>query len=376
MTGRRKICLTFVGDITKDSRATRFIRTLSEEFEIHVVTLHHRALQFEYCGAHVQQLAMADEESLRFSLHAFWMEGTSLATSLAADAYIASDLYSLPVAGRASKAIGTKLIYDSRELYTSIAALKHRTIVQRFWNLVERHYARNAWAITTVNAAIGKLVAERFRDIPVHVLKNYPNEIVSESSNRIRETLAIPADEIILLSQGGLQVGRGAILAVNAIRYFDNSHLVFLGDGILTSEVFLEAQRFGIEQRVHHIPAVPSIDVLPWTASADIGLCIIENYGESYYNSLPNKLFEYIVAGVPVIGSAFPEIASVITGYGVGLTVNPESEHELVAAIRSMLNEESRAKHRHRCIEVRTNFLWEREREKFLHLIHSIPTSR
>jgi glycosyltransferase involved in cell wall biosynthesis len=177
---------------------------------------------------------------------------------------------------------------------------------------------------------------------------------------------------MILLSQGGLQRGRGALLYVEALAQLPGCTLVFLGEGSMADEIAEAADTHGVRERVHVLPSVPSEELLSWTASADVGLCMIENLSKSYYLSLPNKLFEYFAAGLPVIGSDFPEIGAVLRTSGAGIPVSPDSVENFVAAVRRIQNDDRlRAELMQRSREAGKTYQWEGEKQLLRTLIEN-----
>jgi glycosyltransferase involved in cell wall biosynthesis len=331
----------------------------AERYDVHVLALH--GSEVVAPGEVTVHRLEPEHPSLRRSLPAFWRRGGALAKALNADLYFASDLYSLPVAARAARARTVPLLFDSRELYTDIAALHGRTLTQRFWRTVLRMYARRAAMLFTVNESIADILRKDGYD--VRVLRNLPERIVREKTDRIRQVLNISATQHIVLSQGGIQRGRGALLAVRAVAAVPDCALVFLGDGAMSGEVVEEARRQGCALRVHILPAVPSAELLEWTASADVGLCLIEDVGLSYRLSLPNKLFEYIAAGVPVLGSDLPEIARVVRALDVGSIVPADDAHAVSLALAELLHSPERLKqYREHCLAHALALQWQQER--------------
>ncbi|MFA6234710.1 MAG: glycosyltransferase, partial [Bacteroidota bacterium] len=115
---------------------------------------------------------------------------------------------------------------------------------------------------------------------------------------------------------------------------------------------------------------VSSAELSAWTASADLGMCLIENLGRSYFLSLPNKLFEYFAAGIPVVGSDFPEIGAVLRETGAGIAVDPAHSELLRKAIRTLLDDSGRyARAKTACLIASKEFHWEKEREVLLRAI-------
>ncbi len=362
MENTPRACLTFVGDILRDSRALRFIEALAETHAVTALTASREAENRALPSFHLRSLPLLREGKLRRSLWRFWREGGALARTLDARLWIASDLYSLPVASAGARGSSAPLLYDSRELYASIAALHRRPVTQKFWSILERRYARVAGGITTVNDSIAEILRASFPGKKIAVIHNYPSGPFPERADLLRSRLAIPAGMKLLLSQGGLQEGRGGGTAILALRELPECALVFLGSGPLADRWKRLAAECGVEARVYFIEAVPAAEVPAYAASADIGICLIEDLGVSYRLSLPNKLFASIAAGVPVVASRFPEIGRVVGETGAGLTVDPSDPAETASAIRRLLADPHLYEDcRRACLAARVRFTWEKE---------------
>ncbi len=342
MEPRCVVLFTFVGDLRRDSRLHRMAASLLPRMDVHVLALASQEGDTDVGGIHLHERAPGAAASLRRRLPAFWRSGAAEAAAIAPDVCIAADLYSLPIVARLHRRRGVPFIYDSRELYTSIAALQGRRFMQRWWSWLERRHARHASGIMTVNTSIAAVLQQHFPMNPVTVVPNHPDWPPAAPSTALRDALGISPDRHVLLSQGGLQRGRGAFTAVDAVALLDDCELVFLGDGPLHDAIIAHAAALGVQHCVHVHPAVPVTRLPAMTASADLGLCLIENLGSSYHHSLPNKLFEYLAAGLPVVGSAFPEIGAVIDESGAGVTVDPADAAAVATAIAGILRDTRR----------------------------------
>jgi len=304
-----------------------------------------------------------------FFLH-FYFKSILPTIQLKADIYFASDLYSLPIAYLAAKSNHSKLIYDSRELYSSIAALKHRRFEQRVWRTIEKFLIKRANATVTVNESIAQILSREYTIPKPVVLLNCPRYQEIKQSNKLREVCHIAEGKRILLYQGGLQQGRGIFTLLEVIQRLPDCVLLFLGDGALKEELRMKSEK--LKERVYIIDAVPVEQLLLYTASADAGLCLIENYGSSYYLSLPNKFFEYVMAGVPILASNFPEMKRIIDEYKVGETANPEDVNDIAEKIQRLL---SPGHHQHlveNCRAAAKIYNWDIESKKLIATIDNL----
>ncbi|NOY05903.1 MAG: glycosyltransferase family 4 protein [Chlorobi bacterium] len=358
-----------MGDPRKDSRCWKFARSLRGLGEVTIVGAGVAREDFNMDGIAVSQVPAFSRESFPAAWLSFYAGARMAASRLDADVYIASDLYSLPAAVAAGR---RKIVwYDSRELYSDLSTLQGKPLRRAFWRTVEKKYGRRARVVTTVNASIADILRGRFRR--VDVIRNYPLPVRYERDEAFRKRCGVPPGRFLLLSQGGLQKGRGAFVILDALQSRVDASVVFLGDGPLKGEITAYAEILGMSERVSLLPAVPLRDLPACTASADVGLCVIENLGRSYYLSLPNKLFEYIMAGVPVVASDFPELGAVIQEEGVGLACDPGRPDSIRAAIDKLLDDrETYEKCRMACLSARDRFNWEREEKKLFRIAKEI----
>ena len=186
-----------------------------------------------------------------------------------------------------------------------------------------------------VNNSIGEWYRQRHPRARVVVVRNVPpcEFVPGAPSTRLRDLCGIPPDHLVFLYQGTIGEGRAVGLVLDAfVRAAPDRHVVFLGYGELEVDVRRVAAS---HPNVHFLPGVAPADLLEYTSSADVGLCLIEDRCLSYYLSLPNKLFEYIVVGVPVIVSAFPEMTAMVesTSSGWAIPVRADELERLVGSL-------------------------------------------
>jgi glycosyltransferase involved in cell wall biosynthesis len=233
------------------------------------------------------------------------------------------DLLPLPVAVRIKRDTGAKLIYDAHELETERAGLRglRRRLAQR----TERRMMRHVDAIVTVSPSIVDWYRNRHPGVEVVLVRNVPERVpVNETAEPLRDRLGVPDDAALFISIGGFSRGRGIERALCA--FADDSvrhHVVFMGFGPLAGEI--DAAAAGCA-RIHRIPPVSPDEVVWFAAGADVGLSLTEDSCLNHRFCLPNKVFESLVAGVPVLCSDLPDQANLIRGYGAGWTVGASIE--------------------------------------------------
>jgi glycosyltransferase involved in cell wall biosynthesis len=289
-----------------------------------------------------------------------------------ADYYFAEDVQTLPFISVIGKLKRGKVLYDSRELYGFLAGLKNKKTLQKSIQIIEGIFIRLVDYVITTGNMDTDFIKEKFKLQNVLTLRNLP--IYKEHFNpvNIREKFNIQADDKVLLYQGVVLHGRGLRLVFEAIKKVGGFSLLIVGDG--EEMVFYKqlAVKIGIENRVVFAGRVSQDDLLNLTAGADIGLAVIENLSLSYFYALPNKLFEYIMAGKPVIASNFPQMKEVIEKYDVGYTINPDNEQDLVEVLLRIKSDPHLLEVLQRnCETASTELHWEKEFETLEFLFSS-----
>jgi glycosyltransferase involved in cell wall biosynthesis len=241
---------------------------------------------------------------------------------------------------------GSHVIYDARDVYAesnNIARLPgpaRAAFARR-----ERAWARRADAILTVNDGVADLLAARWGvERPTVVMNCSPAWAPPEPSpDLLREALDLPARTLVALYHGGFMADRGLPELVAAMRRpgLEAAHLALLGSGALEPDLRRLAAEPAAAGRVHVLPPVPPEELLPWVASADVGVMPNQPRTLNERLSTPNKLFECLAAGLPVVSSDFPERRRIILldpEGPLGAVCDPTDPDALAAAIRSILD--------------------------------------
>ncbi len=210
------------------------------------------------------------------------------------------------------------------------------------------------------------------------LIRNVPVYRSPSKSERLRQHLGLHPNTRIALYQGHLQPDRGLDRLVLAARYLNPEIvIVIMGKEFKGMKSYLEALivREEVEDRIKILPPVPYQELLEWTASADIGLIIYDpDYAFNIRTLLPNKLFEYMMAGRPVLASHLDAISEVIRAYDVGQIVETLTPEAIGADMNAMLADHlTLARMSSNALEAaRADFYWEKESQKLLHLYQDI----
>jgi glycosyltransferase involved in cell wall biosynthesis len=255
-----------------------------------------------------------------------------------ADVWHCHDLNTLTVGVRCKrKRPGTRLVYDSHELATERSRM---TRWQRFRAIrAERRGLRHVDATIWTTHSRAQHVVDRYGiDFPT-ILRNVPEIIQVEAGWDLHRKLDIPNRRRILIYQGSVQEYRGIEETIEAVTQLDDCVLVVVGYGYHRPTLEEVVRQRGLTDKVKFFGPIPNDELLYYTASADVGMCVIRGQSLSYRWSLPNKLFEYMMAGIPVVASDYEEMGRVVKETGVGTVCNPDDPESIAAAVRAIIDD-------------------------------------
>ena len=278
------------------------------------------------------------------------------------------DLNTLAVGVRCKrKRPGTRLVYDSHELATERSRMSQRA--RRRAGREERRGLRHVDEGIWTTRTRAEYIVRRY-GIPFPTLiHNVPEMLEVEQGWDLHERLGIPADRRILLYQGSIQEFRGIEESIEAVTLLERCVLVIIGYGYHRPTLEDMVNRRGLDDRVRFFGPIPNDELLYYTASADVGLCVIRGQSLSYRWSMPNKLFEYMMAGIPVVASDFEEMGRVVREEGVGTVCDPDDPQSIAAAVRAIIDDpDAQARFRAATRVAITRYNWDHEEQKLLAL--------
>lgn len=282
-----------------------------------------------------------------------------------ADIYHANDLNTLPQAIVCSKLrLKPKpLIYDSHEVQSDRTGYNPKTIKR-----IESFMLKFVDQMIVENHTRAKYNEDIYGFYP-KTLYNYSEKYNIEEKPQINlhKKIGINEDEKILLYQGGLQQGRGLELLIEAMDEIEEGHLLFIGGGKLTQTLKEQAEASKQADRIHFLDKVPFQELPSYTREAYLGFQVLQNICFNHYSASSNKLFEYMMAHVPVVSCDFPEIKKVVEESNTGLIVDSHNASEIANAVNQLVKDTSlRNQLSENTKQAKEIYNWNNEKSKLL----------
>jgi glycosyltransferase involved in cell wall biosynthesis len=288
---------------------------------------------------------------------------------------VASDLDTLVPCWIVSRIFRQTLVYDSHEYFTGQYGLQQRRFRHFLWKQVERFIVPKIRHMITVSDSIADLYRKEYGVDPI-VVRNVSPE-VSHLKPHDRRALGAGADELLVVFQGaGINGGRGAEELISAMPLTDRVRLVIIGTGDIIESLKMRAAGSDAHERILFLPRMSWEEMMRYTMCCDAGVsmdtdtCINQRY------SLPNKVFDYIAAGLPVLVSPLPEVAALVERYGCGMVLTGVTPDEIAGQLQKLADDRPLLLSlRRNAEEARRELTWEKEKIKEQELIRSVIKS-
>ncbi|HKR06531.1 MAG TPA: glycosyltransferase [Bacteroidia bacterium] len=293
-----------------------------------------------------------------------------------ADILLANDLDTLPANYLAARLNNMPLVYDSHEYFTEVPELENRPFVKKIWKSIEQFIFPQLKYIYTVNDSIAGLYQKEYNK-KIAVVRNIPDVPPQDEipdSKKMKGDLGIDSNKKIIILQGaGINIERGAEEAVEAMNYIDDAVLLIVGGGDVMPFLKEIVQVNKLEKKVIFRDKMPYWQLINYTKIADMGLTLDKNTNLNYAKSLPNKLFDYIHANIPVLGSQVTEVKKIIEEYKIGAVIENHDPEHIAEKIKFMLADESRIEWWKKNLTLAAGELsWSKEEKKLLKVFDGI----
>lgn len=338
----KKVCIAFLGNALLDTRIINLSNSLKEDgYKVTVISFDWYSEHFPHTEDHIKIFKLRKRKiTILFYLNFTFILLKEL-LKRRADLYIAEDIYTLPlisIIGRIRKA---RVIFNSREIYSHIGGLSNKPFIQKIVSAVEKVFITKVHLVLTTGGMDSEFIEKKYNISNTLVIRNLPFYRQSTQPIDFRKKYNLTKEEIILLYQGVILKGRGIGRIIQAMKNLPRTVFILLGEGEQKNNYRKLAEECGVDDRVFFEGTYPQKELINYTAGGDIGICIIENISLSYYHALPNKLFEYIMAGLPVISSILPQLKKIIDDYQVGEIVDIEQGELIEEKIIKLINNQN-----------------------------------
>ena len=337
-----RVSVAVITDLETDQRVRKVCTWMHEQRYSVVVT----GLQRPF-SSHVPQrpytqnrLITKQQKGVLFYIEWQWKLFQAL-RKVPADVIYANDLDTLFPAWLVAKSQRAALVYDSHEWFTEVPELLNQPIKKWIWKKLEAFLVPKTTGRITVNASIAKKLEEAY-GFPFVVLRNVP-QLISVSANPALLPLKAQGKFCLILQGNGINVDRGAEEAIQALHFLpEQVHLLIVGAGDVFPKLPHIIQNEGMQNRVSLLARMPYEQMMQLAAACRLGLSLDKNRSGNYLYSLPNKVFDYWMAGIPVLASNLLELRSLIQETGAGILCNEVNPKQIAQAVLPVLESNSR----------------------------------
>lgn len=349
----RRVTMLVRNPFSNDTRVEREARSLSRAgYEVTIIAhaLTGLPLRESKAGATVKRIPRRgpDLPGLRFLAYRWRLERAIERTR--PDILHAHDTDALQSIGPAAARLKVPFVYDAHELWLGRSrrgrSAVYDWLARRYYRWVEARYLPRAAAVIVANPPVAPHLQRAYGLGEAAIVPNYPEETVKVEPRDLRSLpggASIPEGVPIVLYTGGITQDRGIEQLVEAMTLLPQAHLAFLGGGGLEPAIRALVAERGLGQRTHFLGMVPSDEVVPYSASATVGVLSTVPVCLNNVYALPNKIFQYMAAGIPVVASDYPQIREVVAGSDAGVVVDPTDPRAIAAALRIFLDDPARA---------------------------------
>lgn len=361
---RKRIIVSVINDLVTDQRVRKVCKTLYDNgFDIYLVGRKlNTSLPMDKRPYKVKRLKLLFSKGplfyICFNIRLFFVLLWNKA-----DIYHANDLDTLLPNFLVSKLKGKPLIYDAHELFTEVPELVHRPLVQGIWKRIEALVVPRVDVMFTVNESIAAIYSQKYGK-SITVIRNLPETIQLSEPVSFQEFGLNPDQTYVILQGAGINIDRGAEELVDAMHLLDNVVLIIAGGGDVIDVLKQKVIKEQLEQKVKFFPKMPYASLMKLTACASCGITLDKDTNLNYRYSLPNKLFDYIMVGIPVLASDLPEIRRIIDEYGVGLVISSHQPAVIAEGIRTLLQLNHHGAMKQALQRAAKELCWEMEQQK------------
>jgi len=281
------------------------------------------------------------------------------------DIYHANDLDTLLPMWLVSSIHRKKLVYDTHEYFTGVPEIQNRYFVKKVWSGIEKFLFPKVKHVFTVNESISELYFKEYKSRPL-VIRNLPEKIIINKL-KSRKDLGLPENKKVVILQGsGINIHRGAEELLEAIAIQDKLFLCVVGKGDVINNLKKRSSKPDLISKVLFVDALPYEKMMQYTINADVGVSLDKPNNLNYLNSLPNKVFDYLKVGIPIVCSDLVELSKIINIYNCGILIKNHQPKSILTALNSVLDEKNYSIFKAAALKVNNELNWENESESLI----------
>ena len=323
----KKIFISVTNDLTTDQRVHKVASSLLKKGH-DVLLIGKRGKKIDKRHYHCHQLNVFFKKGFLFYVE-FNIKLFVFLLFKRCDILLANDLDTLLPNFLISKLKNKPIVYDSHELFTEVPELLNRPFVKSIWLYIEHLCLPNLKHLYTVSESIAEYYRKKYK-IKISVIRNFP---LTRQINRMQKS----QKNKVIIYQGAVNKDRGLELMLLAMKYVE-AKLYIVGGGDLLCDIKKYASKHHLEDKVVFVGKKHFSELFSITQTADLGLSFEEDTCLAYKYSLPNKIFDYINAEIPVLVSDLPEFKKIISQYGIGAILKSRDPKSVAAQIKFLLS--------------------------------------
>lgn len=334
----KKITVSVISDLTTDQRVIRICSSLVEMgFEVEVIArAFNNSLPLDMYPFKAQRIRCRFRQGFlqyaEFNFKLFWK-----LIFIKTDYLLANDLDSLLPNYIVSKWRSKKIFYDTHEYFTGVPELKKSAFKRKVWKTIEDWIFPKLPVVYTVNDSVKKEYEKEYGNT-LGVIRNMPRRTTTDP-------LPLPeawvGKKILLMQGAGINTGRGGLELLSAMPLLSAGYLlVYIGGGTEWELIAQKTKEWNLQEQVIMMEKMPPSMLKRYTPLAHLGFSLDSFDDVNYLFNLPNKVFDYMHAGVPLIATSIPEVKKIMDEYHCGLVINDLQPATIAGAIEQVLADE------------------------------------
>lgn len=369
---KTKVITSVINNYENDQRVQKVCQSLQKfGYDVEVIATNLRGepeLHFPYL---IHILKLSSQEGMGMYMNFNWQLYQQLMKiTTKDDILLANDLDALLPNYLVSKKKNCKLVFDSHEIFSEMPSLTERKIKKWLWKKLENRLMPKLKHIYTVSDSYAKWFEKEY-NVKAEVIRNVP---ITQTFNDDKLIVQLPKrkpNEKVIIYQGAVNMSRGIDKMIQAMKYVEDAQLWIIGNGPKKQDYENLTKELELENKVKFLGNQKPTQLRLITPLADLGLSLEEDGGISYRYALPNKIFDYSHAGIPILGTFLPEIKNTIEKYGLGKTIENHDILHISNKITELLSEgkEAYAENLKKAAEI---FNWENEEKKLIEIFDKV----